>query len=149
MRSPPLPSASPFPTEQQPDLFFISQRMTFHVCKVMTQVTGQQAHPRTRSPQSFNRYITDSIKTIEPWLEVPSAKPCADPGLFARGGGGVQRYKYRVQSHARIQEFLPGGGGGGGGGPGPTVRKQLFFFSPQHCDFPGGPDPLFPLWIRT
>ena len=26
------------------------------------------------------------------------------------GGGGVQRYEYRVQSHARIQEFLAGGG---------------------------------------
>ena len=51
-------------------------------------------------------------------------------------------YKNRVQSHARIQEFLPGGGGGGG--PGPTVRKQLFLFGPQHCDFPGGPDPLLP-----
>ena len=70
----------------------------------MTQVTGQWAHPRTRSPQSFNRYITDSMKAIEPWLEVPSAKPCADPGIFARGRG---------------------------------------VFSPQHCDFPGGPDPLF------
>ena len=81
--------------------------MTFHVCKVMTQVTGQRAHPHTRSPQSFNRNITDSI--------------------LNRG------YKYRVQSHAQIQEFFPGGGGGGGGGPGPTVRKQLFIFSPQHC----------------
>ena len=46
-------------------------------------------------------------------------------------------YINRVQSHARIQEFLPGG-------PGPTVRKQLFLFGPQHCDFPGGPDPLLP-----
>ena len=64
----------------------ISRRMTFHVCKVMTQVTGQRAHPHTRSPQSFNRNITDSI--------------------LNRG------YKYRVQSHARIQEFLSGGGGG-------------------------------------
>ena len=54
-------------------------------------------------------------------------------------------YKYRVQSHALIQEFCLGGGGGGGGGPGPTVRKQLFLFGPQHCDFPGGPDPLDPL----
>ena len=70
----------------------------------MTQVTGQWAHPRTRSPQSFTRYISDSIKAIEPWLEVPSAKPCADPGIFARVGGGGG-----------------GGGGVGGGGGGPTV----------------------------
>ena len=56
--------------------------------KVMTQVTGKRAHPHNRSPQSFNRYITDSI---------------------LNSGN-----KYRVQSHARIQEFLPGGGGGGG-----------------------------------
>ena len=77
--------------------------MTFHVCKVMTQVTGQRAHPHTRSPQPFNRNITDSI--------------------LDRG------YKYRVQSHARIQEFS----GEGGGGQGPTFRKQRFIFSPHHC----------------
>ena len=40
-------------------------------------------------------------------------------------------------SHTQVQEFLQGGGG-----PGPTVRKQLIFFSPQHCGFPGGPDLL-------
>ena len=37
-----------------------------------------------------------------------------------------------------------GGGGGGGGGPGPSVRKQLFIFNPQHCNFPGDLDLLPP-----
>ena len=37
------------------------QRRLGLVCKVMTQVTGQQALPHTQSPQSFNRYNTDSI----------------------------------------------------------------------------------------
>ena len=92
--------------------------MTFHVdlYKVMTKVTGQWAHPRTRSQQSFNHRLY-----IEPWLKVPSAKSCSDSGIFAWGGGG-----------------------GGGVGSRLTVRKQLFLFGLQHCDFPGGPDPLLP-----
>ena len=60
--------------------------MTFHVCKVMTQVTGQRTHWFTQSPKSFNRNIADFI--------------------LNRG------YKYRVQSHVQTQEFLPRGGGG-------------------------------------
>ena len=89
--------------------------MTFHVCKVMTQVTGQRAHPHTGSPQPFNRNITDSI--------------------LDRG------YKYRVQSHARIQEFSVGGGG---------VQARLsenstsFLVLTIVSDSPGGPDPLPP-----
>ena len=74
--------------------------MTFHVCKVMTQMTGQRGHPYTRSPQSVNRNITDSI--------------------LNRG------YKYRVQSHVRIQEFLPGASR-------PDCQKAALHFSPQLC----------------
>ena len=58
--------------------------MTFNVCKVMTPVTGKQVHRYTRSPKPFNKNITDSV--------------------LNRG------YKYRVQSHAQIQEFLQGEG---------------------------------------
>ena len=65
--------------------------------------------------------------------------------------------------HARIQDFSSGGGGGGGGGggsgsifPGGGVQPFPRGFNCLYpietritCDFPGGPDPLTPLWIRT
>ena len=40
--------------------------------------------------------------------------------------------------------FSRGGGGGGGG-----VQMLIYIEIHITCDFPGGPDPLSPLWIRT
>ena len=95
--------------------------MTFLVCKVMTQVTGQRAHPHTRSPQPFNRNITDSI--------------------LDRG------YKYLVQSRAQIQDFFfffLGGGGGGGGGGRLSENSSSFLVLTIVSDSPGGQDHLLP-----
>ena len=91
--------------------------MTFHVCKAMTQVTGQRTHRDTRTPKSFNRNITDSI--------------------LNRG------YKYRVQSHAQTQDFLTGGGGGEVQAR-LSENSSSFIVLKIVRDSPGGPDSLPP-----
>ena len=47
--------------------------------------------------------------------------------------------------------FQGGGGGGGGGGSNFFQGSNCLYPIETHitCDFPGGPDPLTPLWIRT
>ena len=58
---------------------------------------------------------------------------CADPGIFAGGGGGVQA---RLQNYSF--QHIPWGGGGGG-----SIETHITY------DFPGGSGPPTPLWIRA
>ena len=53
--------------------------------------------------------------------------------------------------HPEGVQLFPGGGGGGpafsrGGG---GVQMLISIETHITCDFPGGPDPKSPLWIRT
>ena len=77
---------------------------------------------------------------------------CTDPGIFVRGGGpGFSTYftVYRggpmvllhIFQGVGVSNFSRGGGGG----------FQLLISIETHitCDFPGGPDPISALWIRT
>ena len=53
----------------------------------------------------------------------------------------LQRKLYFSKDTEGVQNF-PGGGG-------LTFSLCLFLKKPIEYDFPGDPDPLFPLWIRT
>ena len=59
----------------------------------------------------------------------------------------LQRKLYFSKDPEGVQH-LPGGWGGD-----PTFSRgaQILISIETHitCDFPGGPDPLYPLWIRT
>ena len=48
-----------------------------------------------------------------------------------------------VPTFSRGSKLFPGGGGGGG------VQMLISIETHITCDFPGGPDPLSPLWILT
>ena len=61
----------------------------------------------------------------------------------------LQRKLYFSKDPEGVQHFPEGGGvqlfSRGGGG----VQMLISIETHITCDFPGGPDPLSPLWIRT
>ena len=94
---------------------------------------------------------------------------CADPGIFVRVGGPGQKssdngfflvlrlfYRSQMVNFKEIYHFSrfqrgPTFSRGGGSNFFQGGGSNCFFPIETHitCDFPGGPDPLSPLWIRT
>ena len=96
--------------------------------------------------QLFPRTASTQPNTTK---DICTGTPCADPGIFFRagGGGGVQAPQLILQSKEVVQRFYYTFSRGRptfsrGGGP---IETHITIT----CDFPGGPDPLSPLWIRT
>ena len=79
--------------------------------------------------------------------DICTGTPCADPGFFCQWGG-VQAPQLILQFKEGIQWFLlhifhVGGPTFSRGGSPIETHINIT------CDFPGGLDPLSPLWIRT
>ena len=81
--------------------------------------------------------------------DICTRTPCVDPRIFCQGGGGggVQAPQLILQFKEGVQWFYLRFFRGGltfsrGGGPIETHITITW-------DFPGGLDPLYPLWIRT
>ena len=79
--------------------------------------------------------------------DICTRTPCADPGIFCQGWGGVQAPQLILQFKEGVQWFYYTFSRGGptfsrGGGP---IETRITIT----CDFPGGFGPPFPLWIRT
>ena len=82
-----------------------------------------------------------------PKIFVPGHHARIQEFFSGRGGGGVQAPQLILQSKEVVQRFYYTFSRGRptfsrGGGP---IETHITIT----CDFPGGPDPLSPLWIRT
>ena len=129
-----------------------------------------------------HRFAANSVpyQKSKSWTSLPKhhADPCADPGIFVRGGGGggaghltkkssdvfcffIVHSRFNSRQMVNLKEIyhfsrfqrgsniFQGGWGGGGG-----VVSNCLFPIETHitCDFPGGsgpPAPPPPLWILT
>ena len=78
--------------------------------------------------------------------DICTATPCADPGIFCRGGGGSRLlnlfYSLKRGSNGFITHFPGGSNLFQGWGP---IETHITIT----CDFSGGSGPHIPLWIRT
>ena len=91
-------------------------------------------------------------------------KACSDPGIFVKGGPGrwpensLDNVFFLFFSLQLILQFgfitektalFQGSRGGVQLFPGMGVQMLISIEPHITCDFPGGPDPISPLWIRT
>ena len=137
----------------------------------MTPVRLEPAALRSRVKHSTTEPLRSHLAHVT-WGKISGLFPCADPGIFVRGGPGQSDKKcsdvflfflvlslfYRSQmvNFKEIYHFFQGSRGGPtfSRGGGPTFSRggsNCLIPIETHitCDFPGGPDPLSPLWIRT
>ena len=123
----------------------------------------------------INLHTTPKLTVAMP---ISCLLPCADPGIFVRGGGGSTaiwqflvlslfyrsqmvnfKEKYHFSRFRRGSKFFQRGGGGGGqlfprgcGGGGGGSNRLFPIETHITCDFNrggGGSGPPVPLWIRT